>query len=98
MELGGNITLSGFSDLERPELVIVKKIVGSYARKFSEGLIMKNLELTLKSVHKTDKNEKYEIHARLLTNEKSFVSEVTDYNLFFVLDAVLKKIEEQVKK
>ena len=38
IELGGNIVLNGFRDLEPPELVVVKKIVGTYARKFADQL------------------------------------------------------------
>ena len=31
MELGGNIVLTGFSDRDFTEMIVVKKIVGQYA-------------------------------------------------------------------
>ncbi len=37
MQLGGNITLAGFKELEMGELIVVKKIVGSYARKMADA-------------------------------------------------------------
>ena len=38
MELGGNIELVGFNELDSSELIVLKKIIGSCARKLSDHL------------------------------------------------------------
>jgi ribosome-associated translation inhibitor RaiA len=99
LQLGGNIELTGFSDLEPAVMVVVKKIVGNYAKKLSK--LVENFEklhLTLKKVHQTEKSEKYELHARLLGDGKAYASENIDMNLFFCLDKVLKRIESEIGK
>lgn len=94
MQLGGNISLSGFNVVEKPEVVVVKKIVGSYARKFADQLKnYESLELRLKQVHKTETSEKFELHAKLLFDGKVEASEVTDRNIFVAVDSALKKLE-----
>ena len=47
MQLGGNIELNGFNELERSKLVVVKKIVGNYAKEFSDKTRFDKLSLTL---------------------------------------------------
>lgn len=97
MQLGGSIVLSGFKNLHRAELVVVKKIVGSYARKFSDNLDgYDSLSLSLKEIHKTEGSEKFELHAKLVHKGKVETSEVTDRNVFVAIDSVLKKLESMV--
>ena len=93
IELGGNITLAGFKDIDKAELVVVKKIVGSYARKMSDSVSgFENLTVTLKIVHKTEGSEKYEVHGKAMVSGKPAASETTERNLFVALDDVLKKV------
>ena len=93
MELGGNITLTGFKTLDKDTLVIVKKIVGTYVKKISEkNDKFQSLTITLKPIHERETSEKYELKANL-TGEKQYNSEVTDRNLMFALDKVLKKLD-----
>ena len=95
MQLGGNITLAGFKELEMGELIVVKKIVGSYARKMADtSQNFENLTVTLKSVHSTQKSAKYEFHARLLDNGQLYAGECVDRNLFIALDNCLRKVLE----
>jgi len=98
MELGGKIFLSGFKILRRDELLVTKKLIGSYARKFSDGLKgYDSLNLNLKPVHKTGpKSEKYELHVKLIHDKKVTTTEITEHNIFICIDSALKKIEEQV--
>jgi len=94
MQLGGQIVLSGFKELKPAEIIVVKKLVGSYARKFSDNVKgYESLNIHLKEVHKTPGSEKFEIHARVLYDGKVEASEVIDRNIFVALDSVLKKIE-----
>jgi ribosome-associated translation inhibitor RaiA len=99
LELGGNIELAGFSNLDGGSMVVVKKIVGNYAKKFSEITTnFEKLSVTMKPVHKTEKSEIHELHAKLIADGKPVTSEISDRNLFFALDKVLKKIENEISK
>jgi len=96
LQLGGNIELSGFRDVDRSSFVIVKKIVGNYARKFSDSSSsFEKLQLSLKPVHGND--SKFELHALLVNDGQTHSAQETDHNLFVVLDNTLKKIESQFK-
>ena len=97
MQLGNNIQLSGFRDIDSASLVVLKKIVGNYARRMSEiSDKFEKLHITLKTVHETEKSEKYEIHAKLLNDGKPYVSDVTERNLFVAVDSALKKIVNEL--
>lgn len=99
IELGGNITLVGFKEIEKAELVVVKKLVGSYTRKMSDIVSgFENLTVTLKIVHKTEGSEKYELHAKAMVNGKPVTSEITERNMFVGLDDVLKKVLAMASK
>jgi ribosome-associated translation inhibitor RaiA len=94
LQLGGNIQLTGFSALDRGQMVVLKKIVGNYAKRLSQiSSNFEELSLTMKPVHETEANKMYELHAKLMDNGKPIVSEITDRNLFVAIDSVLKKIE-----
>ena len=98
IELGGNITLVGFKELGYAEFVVVKKVVGNYARKFSEKTPFTNLRLTLKPIHKTtDEVTKFEIKANLEIDGTHYHAELVDHNLFIAIDTILKKLEAQLK-
>lgn len=99
VELGGNIELSGFKDIDKINNQVINKIVGNYTRKFRDGCNnFEKLQLHLKKIHKTEnaKNTQIEMHAKLLDNGKLFNAEIIDRNLYFALDAVLKKLETEV--
>ena len=97
MQLGGNIELSGFRDIDSASMVVLKKIIGNYARRMSDiSNKFESLKVTMKPVHETEKSEKYEIHAQLMTAGKPIVSEVVERNLFVAVDSVLKKIENEI--
>ncbi|MBN2422730.1 hypothetical protein JXB41_05865 [Candidatus Woesearchaeota archaeon] len=94
IELGGNITLVGFKEIEPSKMIVLKKIIGNYTRKFTEQCKkFESITITLKSVHEIEKSEKYEIQVKLMDNSKPINSEVTDKNLFVAVDSSLKKIE-----
>lgn len=97
MQLGGNIELSGFKDIDGSTMIVLKKIVGNYAKRLSElAEKFENLKLTMKPVHETEKSELYEIHAQMMDNGKPIVSEVTERNLFVAIDNALKKIVNEI--
>lgn len=99
LQLGGNIELTGFSEVDPATLVVVKKIVGNHAKRFAsitEGF--EKLHITLKTIHQQEESHKFELHAKVLASGKAYAAETTDINLFFTLDKVLKKVENEISK
>ncbi|MBW2969338.1 hypothetical protein KY304_02730 [Candidatus Woesearchaeota archaeon] len=94
-QLGGNIELAGFRNLDGGSMIILKKIIGNYARKFSDRLEnMEKLSITIKTVG----SNQYEMKAKLVAGGEIFNSEVTDHNLFVLTDSLMKKIESSALK
>jgi len=78
-------------------MIVLKKIVGNYARKFSERLSnFEQLSITMKTVHDTEKNRQFEINGKVMENGKPITAEIVDRNLFVAVDGVLKKIENSI--
>ena len=51
LELGGNIQLSGFSNIEPSKMIVIKKMVGNHVKKLDFTQIKVNLlKLTLKNI------------------------------------------------
>lgn len=95
MELGGNIVLTGFAERDFTELIVVKKIVGQYTRKFSDTIPgFSKLHITLKEVH----TSKIEITSKADVHGKEYTADVVGHNLFVVLDESLKKVMQQLQK
>jgi len=96
-KLGGNIELSGFRDIDESSMIVLKKIIGSHAKRISElAKKMDTLHITLKPVHEREKSEKYEVHAKVVDGGKVYASETTDRNLFVAVDVVLKKVANEL--
>ena len=97
--LGGNIQLSGFSDLEPASMIVLKKIIGTHARRLSgKHAKLELLKLSMKKVHEQEHSEKYEVMATVVIEGKIYNSEVTERNLFFALDSAIKKVEHEISK
>ena len=100
IELGGNITLVGFKELEPAKLIVVKKMIGTYAKKIADQAGLKELKVELKTTHNKSKEadkQKYEIKANVHTEKKAYNAEITQFNLFYALDEVLGKIIAQIE-
>jgi hypothetical protein len=94
-QLGGNIELVGFQEIDGGSMIILKKVIGSYARKFSDRLgSIEKLTIRMKKVG----NSQFEITGALVKEGQQFNSELTEYNLFVGVDQVLKKIETSALK
>ena len=99
LNLGGDIKLVGFREIDRASMVIVKKIVGNYVKKYNDLCgKFENIKVALKVVHPTEMSEKYEVHVHLMDNGKPVTSEFTERNLFVTLDKALSKVETMVQK
>ena len=88
IELGGNIKLIGFNELDHASLIVVKKITGNYARKMTEKINSGLDELSLELKTESGKN----INSSLKVKDKTLRAEVNDVNLFYALDKVLAKL------
>ncbi len=92
MELGKSIELVGFGEVERDKFVVIKKVVGNFVKKLQErNSGFEKLNLHLKKVH----NNEYEILGKLISSGKMYNSEVINYNLFYALNEILKKLEAE---
>ena len=94
-QLGGNIVLSGFREIDGGSMVILKKIVGNYARKFSDMCTnFESLQINMKTVH----DNQFELHGMVINNGQNTTSTFVDRNLFFAVDKIMKKIETSLKR
>ncbi|MBS3128781.1 hypothetical protein J4410_06585 [Candidatus Woesearchaeota archaeon] len=97
-QLGGNIELAGFQQLDSGSMIILKKIIGNYAKHFSE--ICENFEklsLTVKPVHAGEVIKKFEMHGKVIDNGQVYAVDHVDHNIFFVTDKVCKKIKNAMQ-
>ena len=98
IQLGGNIELSGFNSLDGGIMIVLKKIIGNYARRMSDkAKNFEKLSLHVKKVHEKEKSELYEMHAKLLDNGSALTASSTERNLFVAVDNSLKGIMNQIK-
>jgi ribosome-associated translation inhibitor RaiA len=88
MELGGNIVLEGFDDIDKANLVVVKKMVGNYGKTISEKKQFKKLILTYK---------KPKIEAILELEDKQIKESADHENLFFSINQALSNIIKKIK-
>ncbi|MBU2590144.1 MAG: hypothetical protein KKA65_02210 [Nanoarchaeota archaeon] len=88
--LGGNIKLDGFDKLDYGMLIVVKKMVGLFARKVSENIG----ELEAFEVIKEDKK----ITIKVSSKDKKLEERAEGDNLFMALSDALKAIEDKSKK
>ena len=102
-KLGGNISLINFEVLEPAELVVVKKIVGTYVKKLAENTSYNGLKLRLKQTEH-GKSFLHEIEAQAFITDSQSKEEggniilsasSTGRNLFSALSEVLEKINSE---
>ncbi len=89
IELGGNIQLDGFEELQPGLLIVVKKMVGSQAKKISE----EKGDFDKLIVIKEDKAVK----SNLVQGDKDFEGKAEAENLFFALSQSLEDLRKNIK-
>jgi len=98
LQLGGQIELAGFRELNSGEMIVIKKIVGNYARRMEE--VCKNfsgLKLKLKPLHQVDdKVRRFELHGQVIDDGQVYPAGVTEHNLFVGVDSVCKKLVNEI--
>jgi ribosome-associated translation inhibitor RaiA len=91
IELGGNIKLEGFNTADPSTLIVVKKIVGNFAKKIQE----QTGEFQELSLHLTDNmTNNYTLHAKL-KGTKECNAEASEVNLFFAINKALEDVMKQ---
>ncbi len=89
IELGGNIKLKGVNNLDKDTLIVLKKMIGTYAKEISEKFEkFEKLIVELKGK---------EVVAIIMANGKEYKDNVKSDNLFFALDEVLKNVQKEIK-
>ena len=95
--LGGNIHLAGFKEIDSSSMTVAKKMIGNHVHRFGELSQVEELKITVKKIHEREKSEKYELQARLRTDGRFLKAEAVDRNLFFAIDAVMKRLESEIE-
>lgn len=91
IKLGGNIELVGFDSVDGAEMVVVKKMVGSYAKDMSE----KNSNFKSLTVSMDKDGDQFRISSSLQA-DNDYKAEESGANLFMTMDKSLKKIISQL--
>jgi ribosome-associated translation inhibitor RaiA len=95
LKLGGNIVLAGFS-LDPAEMIVVKKIVGNYAKRISEKTDYTEIKIRLKQSHKI-KSFLHSVNVDVSTSKGILTSSTEDKNLYSGLSTALEKIYSQAE-
>ena len=95
LQLGGNIELSGFSSLDGGSMIVLKKIIGNYAKRMNiQAKSFEKLNITMKTVHENQ----FEIKAKVVESGNVLNSSITERNLYVGIDNALKSIMNQLSK
>ena len=87
IKLGGNIVLEGCDDLEPATLIVLKKMVGNYARKISDKNAFDELNIKLEP-----SDGKCKISASIIRTGSQDKRESENVNMFFALNDALKDL------
>ncbi len=90
-ELGGNILLTGFSSCDGGTMIILKKIIGNYAKTIAESSVdFEKLHITL-----NQKDARFDVEAVVKYGGQSLSSLSSEQNIFVGVDQALKNIVKQ---
>lgn len=84
--LGDKISLDGFDDLSPASLIVVKKMVGSFAKKLAEDKGYDRLEIV--KINDT-------ISVKSIKEGKTYEGESSDNNMFFSLSRSFDEMKRQ---
>ncbi len=91
ISLGGNIALSGFNNIEKAKLFVIRKIVGNYVKQLMEKRNdYEKLDITLEG---DETNPKLKVEASFAGNP--ITEESSGTNLFVTLNECLNRILEK---
>lgn len=90
IKLGGSIELSGFNNLDGGQMIVLKKIVGNYARKMEDKC--RNFEALKLHLKQIGDQKKFELKGQIVDGGNIYPSSAVEHNLFVGVDSVLKKL------
>lgn len=90
--LGGDIELRGFSAAEPATMIVVKKIIGTFARQLSQKTPGCKIQVALQ---REDGNNKL---TGIITGGKSATATAEGKNLFFALNDLLQRLESPLEQ
>lgn len=107
--IGGNITLINFNKLEPAEIIVVKKIIGTFVKKIAERTAYKEIRVRLKesrhsnqTLHEIQVDITTEIKGPKKKSEKVLAFSSEGYNLYSAISDAFKNalsgIEHNEKK
>lgn len=91
--LGGNIELWGFGALDMGSMIVLKKIIGNYARKFADTHGSEKLALRIAA-----QGDSFALNGSVVAQGREMSAAHEDKNVFVLVDAVLKKLEAELQK
>jgi len=86
IELGGNIKLKGFNDLDPATIIVVKKIVGNYTKQLTE----KNPDFSELFLDLSKNEKNFNLNVNFSKKSGNLESDAEGPNLFFVISAALE--------
>ena len=90
--------LSGFGEVDEAAKDEASKLIIKHRQRLMEhALELNDVHVDLKTIHKREKGELYEVHVRIKDKGKFFVSEVHDRNLFAAIDSGLTKVIHELE-
>jgi hypothetical protein len=89
--LGGNIELAGFRELDGGTMIVLKKIIGNYARRFSDQHGSEKLALQLRRDAGV-----FALAGSVVCKGRAISADHADKNIFVLVDTVLKKLENNL--
>ena len=95
LKLGGNIVLVGFSS-EPTEMIVIKKIIGHYAKKIGEKINYKEIKVTLKQTQKAQLFL-HEISVNAIMDKGVLAANAVNKNLYTALSESLDKVYSQAE-
>ncbi len=99
LELDAKIEVSGFKSLDDSSYAKLKKILEKNAGRFEELCEdFQLLSVKIKTVHKKEKSEKYELKGTVKDKAKHYHAESVDYDFFAALHEMLKDLENALTK
>ena len=101
LRLGGNIWLIGFNDIDKVELAVVKKIVGSSIKKMAEKTPYDEVRIRMKK-HDKGKSFLHEISSDIYVGGLHLNAKSENRNIYSAistaLNNLLREIEHKFKK
>ncbi len=98
MQLGKQISLTGFHDLDSMLLIPLKKNLVNKVKKISErSKDFRTLKLVMKKLHHTDGSDLFAVKGRVNDGGKVFSAEHTDRDVLLAVRKVLEKLEQEMR-